>query len=80
MGLLDTDPMVHAQALLMAEIHQIFRHGLECLGTTLVWLVYVLAANKPWRLQLEKVLEEQIAVNAAMGSNATIDKKVSDIV
>ena len=41
-----------------ADIHQVFRHGYECIAGTFVWIFYALAKHPKIRLRLQNDVEE----------------------
>jgi cytochrome P450 len=48
----------YTDAHMLSEIHQIVRHGHECLAGTLSWLTYVLYKVKDVKENLEKAILE----------------------
>jgi len=46
----------HSETIMMSEIHQILRHGHECISGMLQWIVYVLFKVKKLRNKVEKAL------------------------
>mmetsp|Transcript_1578 Transcript_1578/g.3255 ORF Transcript_1578/g.3255 Transcript_1578/m.3255 type:complete len:571 (-) Transcript_1578:2345-4057(-) len=51
----------YKEAIMMSEIHQVLRHGHECIGGMLQWLGYVIFRVKKLRGKLEKAILEHTA-------------------
>jgi cytochrome P450 len=56
---------------LQSEIHQILRHGHECIGGTVMWMIIALHRSKRVRLLLEQSIHEYNTTNQPIDSTAS---------
>ena len=49
---------LYSEQHMAADIHQVFRHGYECIAGTLIWIFYALAKHPKIRLRLQNDVEE----------------------